>query len=261
MARMTDASNARLECSVENHKSQFRLICIPNAGGEPSAYRSWGDDLGKEIKVFAVHVPRSMERRHELPVRCWSELIRQVTDAILALDTDLPFFLFGHSFGGLIAFEATRELRHRCSSQPVALFVSGRPAPSLGAVYPLNQLGDDDLHRELINIDPEIQAPLRTEAVFQELLPRLRADLKVCDSYVYKQEPLLTVPIVAFAGRSDCVGTLERVSAWRHETLAPFVCHVFDGGHFFLKSAWPLFVNTLRAELHRLASAAPKNVT
>jgi len=229
-----------------------RLICFPNAGGGASAYRTWGFDLNEDVEVLAVELPGRDALSEEPPVRHWADLVNHVTDAITALDDKLPFFLFGHSLGGLIAFEVTRELRRRGACLPLSLLVSGRPAPSLGAVYPLYHLGDRDLLRELLHMDPETQAPLRNPAVFHELLPRLRADLEVCDHYVYEHEPPLTVPIVAFAGRSDPVGTRERIDAWRHETLASFVCHVFEGMHFFPKSAWPLFVKTLRAELHRM---------
>src|ERR1051326_6546515 len=172
----------------------------------------------------------------------------------MALETKLPYFLFGHSFGGLVAFEIVRELRRRATHQPLALLVAGRPAPSLGAVYPLNHLGDDDLLHELLHIDPEVQAPLSTPVVFREVLPSLRADLAVCDSYIYQDEPPLSIPIIGFAGRSDPVGTIERIYAWRNETVAPFVVHVFEGGHFFFRTAWPMFLAPLHSELHRLAS-------
>jgi surfactin synthase thioesterase subunit len=210
--------------------------------------------LAEDVEVLAVQLPGREERSREPPFRCLYDVVCGVADAIVALDSELPFCLFGHSFGGLVAFEVMRELRRRKEHQPVGLLVSGRPAPSLGAVYPLYHLADDDLLRELLHMDPEIQAPLRTPAVFQDLLPRLRADLEICDSYAYNPEPPLILPIIAFAGRSDPVGTSDRIHAWQHETVGRFTCHVFDGGHFFLKSAWPLVANTLRTEMHRLVS-------
>jgi surfactin synthase thioesterase subunit len=40
--------------------------------------------------------------------------------------------------------------------------------------------------------------------------------------------------MTAFAGRDDDIVTPSLVDAWREQTIAPFRCQMFSGGHFFV---------------------------
>jgi surfactin synthase thioesterase subunit len=69
------------------------------------------------------------------------------------------------------------------------------------------------------------------------LLPALRADLAVTETYRHETEPPLAVPIVAFAGDADEQATPADVHAWCEHTTASCAVEVLPGAHFFLQGA------------------------
>src|SRR5205807_9455171 len=69
------------------------------------------------------------------------------------------------------------------------------------------------------------------------LLPTLRADLALCETYAYTPEAPLTCPITAFGGTHDPRVGREALTAWRHLTDGPFALRLFPGDHFFLHGA------------------------
>src|SRR5215467_14255646 len=48
--------------------ARLRLICVPHAGGAPSAYLGWARALEEQpIEVVAAHLPGRETREHEMP--------------------------------------------------------------------------------------------------------------------------------------------------------------------------------------------------
>ena len=79
-----------------------------------------------------------------------------------------------------------------------------------------------------------------SEAVFAHpdmlrmTLDTLRADYRVCDSFVLdSDEAPLALPVHVRAGRQDEISP-GRLEAWRCETVAPFSITWFEGNHFFI---------------------------
>ena len=69
------------------------------------------------------------------------------------------------------------------------------------------------------------------------LLPILRQDIRLYESYVYHPESPLACPIDVFAGSGDCSTPVETTQAWEEHSSETVTHHVFDGGHFFLDAA------------------------
>src|SRR5207245_10390157 len=65
------------------------------------------------------------------------------------------------------------------------------------------------------------------------MLPVLRADLALFETYVYSTEPPLKCPISAFGGLQDHRVSRSHLEAWRDQTSAPFSLRTFPGHHFF----------------------------
>ena len=68
----------------------------------------------------------------------------------------------------------------------------------------------------------------------QLLLPAIRADFSLAETYQYRPSLPLRVPISALAGRKDDHRSPEQVTGWALETSAAFASHWFEGNHFFL---------------------------
>jgi surfactin synthase thioesterase subunit len=88
------------------------------------------------------------------------------------------------------------------------------------------------------------QAELRSS-----LVPALRADLALTETYVYRAAPRLDCAIRAYAGAADPIISEARLSAWREQTTGEFSMRLFDGHHFYLNRARDSLLADLLAQL------------
>src|SRR6266576_5801192 len=101
----------------------FRLFCFSHAGGSAMIFRPWQKAMAPEIEVFSVQLPGRGGRVMEPPATRMPALADMTTDAV-ARYIDRPFAFFGHSMGGLLAFEVAQRLRARRGVGPAHLFIS-----------------------------------------------------------------------------------------------------------------------------------------
>ena len=154
---------------------------------------------------------------------------------------DKPFAFFGHSMGALVSFELARLLHKEYKCSPSHLFVSGRRAPQVpDPDPPIHTLPNSEFLQELRRLNGTPEAVLQNDELMQLLLPTLRADFAVLETYVYTPQPLLDYPITAFGGLQDPEVCCEVLEAWRDQTRAAFSLHKFPGDHFFLHTAQSL---------------------
>lgn len=228
----------------------MRLFCFPHAGGGSLTFFPWSAELGPEIEVCAVQLPGRESRLREPAIDDLKQLRERLAEALLPALGRTPFAFYGHSFGALVAFELTRELRRRGAPLPRLLLAAGRAAPSRPAVArPIAAIADDDAFvDELQRRYGGIPAALRGERELLALiLPTLRADLKITEIYEYHAEPPLPVPIRAFGGSDDPGVDEPSLHAWSQETSAGFGVQMFRGGHFFTQEVRPELLRTIRA--------------
>ena len=95
--------------------------------------------------------------------------------------------------------------------------------------------------------------------LLQLMLPILRADFEVCQTYSYTSEPPLGYPIWALGGMQDKDVPFDHLKAWRDQTAGQFELLMFPGDHFFLHSSQSLLLRTISGELQRLAQGAGRN--
>jgi surfactin synthase thioesterase subunit/glycosyltransferase involved in cell wall biosynthesis len=238
----------------ESGSGKLRLFCFPHAGGGASAYARWRAALS-DIAVCPVRLPGREARLREDAFEDMTKLVSALAGAI---DHWLgePFAFFGHSMGAGIAFELARELRRRGKPLPQALIVSGARAPQLRAGWTAPAHPSDaelvDRLRQLEGIPPDL---LDNPEALRLALPALRSDVRLYTDYQYSPDPPLAVPIAACAGISDPNVPPDQVEAWKEQTSAAFLFHLFEGGHFFLHSSQAEFLRQLTSALAALAPA------
>jgi medium-chain acyl-[acyl-carrier-protein] hydrolase len=226
-----------------------RLFCFPYAGGNEAAYRNWQQKLPESIEVLPVQLPGRGSRIKEPPYSELRPLIHAASEA-LAAEMETPFAFFGHSMGGLIAFELARELRKQHGVQPVHLFISAKCSPRQRPADPaVGQLSDAALIEVLERYEGTPRELLNDPELMQLVLPIIRADMTLCDSYVYEPGPPLECPITVFGGLEDHVCSRPCLESWQEHTTGPFTLRMLPGGHFFINS-WvaPVF-EVIRREL------------
>lgn len=235
-----------------NPNARLRLFCFPYAGCGASIFRPWVDNFPAAIEVCLVQLPGRESRLQETLFTRLGALLPTLAEAIHPY-LNMPFAFFGHSMGALIAFELARQLGRQYNLSPVHLFVSGRRAPQLPNLKsPIHQLPQAGLIEELRALDGTPQTVLQNPDLMRLVLPIIRADFALCETYVYSSEALLDCPISAFGGWQDKEASPSALAAWRNQTNNCFVLRMFSGNHFFLHAARLPIVSAVSQDLRQL---------
>ncbi len=246
---MTQSANPWLYYFKPNPKASVRLFCFPYAGGTALVYRTWAQKLPASVEVIAIQLPGRFTRAREPAISKLTDLLDSVASA-LTLFLDKPFAFFGHSMGALVAFEVARFFRRQGRALPRHIFVSGRGAPQLNREHrPLYNLPKDELLVELQQLEGTPREVLEHPELMDLMLPLLRADFSICDTYEYTEEAPLACPITAFGGLQDSDISRRGIEAWREQTSATFTLRMFRGNHFFIHSNEMLLLNLLATQL------------
>jgi medium-chain acyl-[acyl-carrier-protein] hydrolase len=207
--------------------------------------------LGPDVEATYVQLPGRESRLREAPLRTVSALASELASELQPL-LDRPYALFGHSLGGVVAFETIRELARRGAPGPCRLIVSASRAPHLPWPHPpLRDRVDLEMLAEVNrryggSVPRQVMESAELRGLF---VPSLRADLGALETYCYAPGAPLAHPISAFAGSADQSVPASVVEPWRTHTTAPFRMRVIEGGHLFVQSAQRELIAAIREDL------------
>lgn len=229
------------------------LLCLPPAGASATMYLRWRRLLPEWIRVVPVELPGRGARMGEPLAEDFDWLIHQ----LCAEQGRRPaghYALFGHSMGALLAHGMAQRLRALAQPLPRALFVSACAAPARRDADRFAGKGSDDaLVADLRKQGGTPEEVFGSPELMRITLDTLRADYRVCESFSYRPEPPLPVPIHAFGGRSDDIA-IDRMGAWRREAAGAFTLEWFAGGHFFIRGQEAQVLQAIVRELlHQFA--------
>jgi medium-chain acyl-[acyl-carrier-protein] hydrolase len=233
-----------------NAQASLRLFCFPYAGGSPVIFRQWTDILPPEIEVCCIQPPGRGARLNEQSFTQLPPLIEALFPALLE-HLDKPFAFFGHSMGALISFEIARRLSSESGPAPSHLFLSGRRAPQLiDTQPPTHSLPEPEFIAKVTKLNGTPREVLEHPELMRLMIPILRADFAVCETYAYVHGPPLACPISVFGGLQDSEVSREDLAAWREQTnSAAFSLKMLPGDHFFLHTSMRLLIETIYREL------------
>ncbi|WP_107658780.1 type I polyketide synthase [Nocardia suismassiliense] len=236
----------------------LRVFTLPFVGGSASAFTSWANSLPDTVDVVAIQYPGRDNRIDEVPIDSMPAFIAELADAMLPY-LDRSFVIYGHSMGGLIAYELTKYLEQQFAEVPMKLIIGGWPSPELveGYVRNLKHLRDGfDLDRES---DSRILEVLRDNGLFAEhfddesavkpLIPAVRADLKMLGNYRFDNGVTLRAPITVLRGAEDPLFEPAQLRGWEQLTIGGFSLTTVPGGHLFIQNASAQVMETIAEEL------------
>jgi surfactin synthase thioesterase subunit len=230
--------------------ARCRLLCLPYAGGSSMMYRSWPAELAADrIEVRSVTLPGRADRWSE-PLFHDLHLLADTLADLAGELTDLPIAIFGYSLGALVGFELTRRL-NRIGHPPTVLIAAAHAAPSEPRLKRIvHLLPNDDFIAVLSELDATPRDILDNDEMLQVLLPMLRGDFALAETYRYQPDAVLSTPILTIAGQLDPEITSETVRGWRRETVAHR--HVeLAGGHLFIEAEQQQVLELIRDAVRR----------
>lgn len=222
-----------------------RLFCFHDAGGDASLFNGWERQLGNDFEVVAIELPGRGRRLMEAAASDIHLLIREMMPLLIPL-LDKPFLFFGHSLGGLLAFETARALHKAGLPLPRKLFISAMPGPSN---YPFREVEYNCSEDRLTSIFTDFgKERIGDEELFQLLIKRLRADLLLFNNYSYTPEMPLPLPLVIIHGKDDERTTGKCIDDWHSETSVSMKVISRPGGHQYIRDDLHFLAALLREE-------------
>lgn len=247
--RRPAAPNRWVVISRPQPQAHIRLFCFPYAGGTAAEYHGWPAMLPATIEVCAVQLPGRANRLAETPFASVPTLVPALEDALAPL-LDKPFAFFGHSMGALLAFELARHLRRTRALEPSHLFVSAARAPAIASREPaLHDLTDAEFARALRHVEGTPAEVLDDPDLMALVVPAVRADFAVCETYRYRKGPKLTCPVSALGGTYDRRVLRADLEGWAAETHGAFTIQTVPGGHHFLHEQRERLLRCIREAL------------
>ncbi|MFT3776142.1 MAG: thioesterase domain-containing protein [Minicystis sp.] len=228
--------------------ARLRLFCFPYSGGGASSFRGWADAM-PSLEVCAIQAPGRETRMREPAFVRMEPLVADLTKAIRPL-LDRPFAFFGHSLGSFVAFETARALRREGAPLPRHLFLSGCPSPQTHVIeHPIHDLDDAKLVEAIRRYQGTPDEVMKNDELMKLVLPLLRSDFTIYETYAPPSEPPFDIPITALGGLQDDHATREQLDGWRAHTTKSFVLRMFPGGHFFVHAVRSQLLGTVLQDL------------
>jgi surfactin synthase thioesterase subunit len=235
----------------------MRLFCFPFAGGGAEFYRDWAAQLPDDVEVWPVQLPGRSIRMMEPPIDAMASLVERLADAIAPHLADMPFAFFGHSMGALVSYELAHRLKAIGLATPVALFLSGRSAPSHPVGRLKHILPDQDLVEELKLFDGTPREVLDSPELLALILPILRSDLKLLETYICDETRTpLDIPFHVSGGDADGLVPAESLADWAKFSASSTRTEIWHGGHFYLAKPSGRYLEALGTTLAATARAA-----
>ena len=233
-------------------EARVRLFCLPFAGGSSAVFHGWGARLKPEIEVWVAQPRARGMRFREAPLKSVAEMADEYLEAMRpGLTGGQAFAFYGHSLGGLLAFEMTRRMQAEGLAMPEHIFIGATLPPHFGLVYPRIAHLDDGLFVEAIQeryggIPAEVLQEPELMAIF---LPALKSDFAAYEKHTHRHGKAIPVPLTIFAGAGDRISTAAALEEWERHTSAPFELRTAPGDHFFLAESSELVLRRIRQVL------------
>lgn len=218
------------------HAPRIRLICLPYAGGGVRTYQSWAAQLPDGVELVAVQPPG---RGGFMGTPAYNDMTKLVNALFNAMSPmlDRPFILFGHSLGSRVAFEFLCQLQLRNQRLPELFIASGSNSPDTARTkLPTSLMSDEQFIAELQRINGTPAEVLANRELMSILLPLLRADFHLADTYRFTGSVKFPLEVHVLGGQDDEDVPLENLSNWGRFFKKNVHVHPVSGGHFFIET-------------------------
>ncbi|ASA21613.1 thioesterase II family protein [Paenibacillus donghaensis] len=214
----------------------IKLFTIPYSGSSAAIYLKWRTLLPKDIEVLPLEFPGRGKRFGSKLCDNMKELIDDLALHIGSQLEGSPYALFGHSLGGLAAYELSVRLMESGQALPVHLFLSGCNPPHLRyGEEQLHKLPDDQFLQEIIKLGGTAQELVNNAELMRIFLPIIKSDYRIYELYAGNDQCVkLPVDCTVMLGIDDPLMPAENGPEWARHISGSMQIHKLPGGHFFL---------------------------
>lgn len=228
--------NARVDLIRLCRKAEasHEIVFFPHAGGSPNQYRALASRLEIGRTCSCVLLPGRQSALASPPLDNLTEAAAAVA-ACIEVKRPPNLILWGHSLGAILAYEVSVLLEKR-DIFPSLLVVSAQNAPV--RTYPRPAIHDaDEAHfiQEMLKYGGTPSDFVGSKELLELLVPTLRADFKMVETYSFDGMSVISSPVLALVGTDDPFIAEDECGGWAERTNAAFKLERLPGKHFFLQ--------------------------
>lgn len=229
---MRDTVLFRRKNEMKGESCMHRIFCLPYAGAGASIYAMWQKYMGDQAEIVPVQLPgREMRIGEELISDC-DTLVQTIYQEIEPKLTE-DFSIFGHSMGGILAFELAHLIHKKKGIWPKTLFMS---ATTLDPEHmPRVEKMDDETLRDYLLATQGAVRELVDNSEFRRVyFPIIKNDYHLVEDY-YCHKGNIGCPIYAFASKDDTLIPYTKTEKLEHYTN-DFHMTYMTGNHFYVRN-------------------------
>ncbi|EEL19433.1 thioesterase [Bacillus toyonensis] len=224
--------------------NKSKLICLAHAGGSAQIFKEWGR-VCNSIEFIPIEYSGRGSRIGETLFANLNEMVDDVYKQILIhINECEKYSIFGHSFGGLVAFELIRNFDF---FTPEHVFISGMGAPHKRKSHSFfHLLPDDQFIEKIKHMNGTPSAVLENKELMDLFLPILRADFKMNNEYQYNTESSrIKEDLSIIFGNKDHIIDRNNILSWRDLTDGDCDFFEIDGDHFYVNRNYSDVLNII----------------
>lgn len=235
----------------EESLATSNLICFPYAGAAAAWCMPMFDELDQGINVYSLQLPGRGSRFNEALMEDMQDIVKEALQAIVPLMRK-PTVFFGHSMGARIAYETAHHLRALGYPEPRHVICSASPPPGTSSVtHPKHQMSDPELLQHIKEMEGTPKQIIENKEFMDLLLPILRADYKVIETYQLPSRQKLRCSASVFYGDSDVALLKNDLASWEALFSGCVDEMKFNGGHFYFENGFSELVRQINLKVKR----------
>lgn len=238
-----------------------KLFMLPYAGGSASVYLNWKKLMPPEVQIYPLELPGRGRRYKESLINSVQSMVPDLIKSMEAYEISVPYAIFGHSMGSLLALEVTHELVKQGYPLPVSLFLSGRDSPDSKEKRVYHNLPEQELLQEVIKMGGTPPELCENSELIELFLPIIRNDFKLVEIYHCQRDTPLDCPFFILNGKQDSFIDLLEIEGWSRFTSKPYTVKWFEGEHFYLHDHTKELCQYIWQQLLFLSLSSDSNLT
>lgn len=215
---------------------EFKLFCLPHAGGTAEIYNRWKKYLHPSIELYPLELAGRGKRFNETFYNSFDDALNDIYKCVENELDYTKYAVFGHSMGCILAYELIRKISDNRKQIPIHAFFSGSYPPHITKnSKKVHLLNNDEIIDEVLKYEGVTKELLEKREFLNFFLPIIRADYKVLESYTFIPEIFkVDCRITVLHGKNDVDITLEESLQWNSYTNSKCEIYEFNGNHFFI---------------------------
>ncbi|MEF1283385.1 alpha/beta fold hydrolase [Vibrio sp. M250220] len=224
--------------------STIDLFCLPYSGSSATIFYKWRRILADDIHLRPLELAGRGTRMREPLYNSVEEAVSDLYEKFLSEYQSQEYAIFGHSVGGLLAYELAHKIIEKGDVKAPAhlIFSACRPPHLPNEQKVIHSLPNEKFMERIFALGGTSFDVLATPSLAEMFIPIIRADYRLYETYTYRQKKYkIPCPITVLAGARDKLALPESLMQWKkHAGNSDFHQRVFqNAGHFFIFSPKP----------------------